>query len=64
MITTKANAQGEILMNSLHTSVTETKFLSAGTLGFYLNGVAYPNRSTVLRSDIGEGANVLQCTMH
>ena len=37
-------------------------FVSAGTLGFYLNGVAYPNGSTVLRSDIGEGENALRCT--
>ena len=36
--------------------------ISAGTLGFYLNGVAYPNGSTVLRNDIGEGASALQCT--
>ena len=36
--------------------------LSAGTLGFYLNGVAYPDGSTVLRTDIGEGDNALQCT--
>ena len=34
----------------------------AGTLGFYLNGVAYPNGSTVLRTDIGEGDAALQCT--
>ena len=34
----------------------------AGTLGFYLNGVAYPNGSTVLRTDIGEGVSALQCT--
>ena len=37
-------------------------FISAGTLGFYLNGVAYPNGSTILRSAIGEGDNALQCT--
>ena len=36
--------------------------ISAGTLGFYLNGVAYPNGSTVLRTDIGEGNSGLQCT--
>ena len=36
--------------------------ISAGTLGFYLNGVAYPDGSTVLRTDIGEGADALQCT--
>ena len=36
--------------------------VSAGTLGFYLNGVAYPNGSIVLRSTIGEGDNALQCT--
>ena len=36
--------------------------LSAGYLGFYLNGVAYPDGSTVLRTDIGEGADALQCT--
>ena len=34
----------------------------AGTLGFYLDGVAYPDGSTVLRTDIGEGADALQCT--
>ena len=31
-------------------------------LGFVLNGVSYPNGSTVLRTDIGEGAAALQCT--
>ena len=36
--------------------------ISAGTLGFYLNGVAYPDGSTVLRTDIGEDASALQCT--
>ena len=36
--------------------------ISAGTLGFYLNGVAHPNGSTVLRTDIGEGDAALQCT--
>ena len=39
-----------------------TVFISAGTLGFFLNGVAYPNGSTVLRTDIGEDTNALQCT--
>ena len=34
----------------------------AGTLGFYLNGVFYPNGSTVLRTDIGEGDAALFCT--
>lgn len=34
----------------------------AGTLGFYLNGVAYPNGSAVLREDIGESGAALQCT--
>ena len=33
-----------------------------GSLGFHLNGVAYPNGSTVLRTDIGEGDAALQCT--
>ena len=36
--------------------------ISAGTLGFYLDGAAYSNGSTVLRTDIGEGADALQCT--
>ena len=36
--------------------------IPAGSLGFYLNGTAYPNGSTVLRTDIGEGADALQCT--
>ena len=36
--------------------------ISAGILGFYLNGVHYPDGSTVLRTDIGEGADTLQCT--
>ena len=31
-------------------------------LGFVLNGMSYPNGSTVLRTDIGEGAAALQCT--
>jgi hypothetical protein len=36
--------------------------IPAGTLGFYLNGTAYPNGSTVLRTDIGQGPDALQCT--
>ena len=35
---------------------------TAGTLGFYLRGTAYPSGSTVLRTDIGEGEDALQCT--
>ena len=35
---------------------------TAGTLGVYLKGVAYPNGSTVLRTNIGEGDDALQCT--
>ena len=35
---------------------------TAGTLGFYLRGTAYPNGSIVLRTDIGEGDVALQCT--
>ena len=31
-------------------------------LGFVLNGVTYSNGSTVLRTDIGEGAAALLCT--
>ena len=42
-------------------TVTMSSF-SAGTLGFHLNGVVYPNGSTVLRTDIGEGDAALQCT--
>lgn len=34
----------------------------AGSLGFYLNGTAYHNGSTVLRTNIGEGDAALQCT--
>ena len=37
-------------------------FFSGGTLGFFLKGVAYPDGSTVLRADIGEGEDALQCT--
>lgn len=37
-------------------------FIPAGTLGFYLNGVPYPNGSSVLRTDIGVDDNALQCT--
>ena len=36
--------------------------ISAGTLGFFLKGMAYPNGSTVLRTDIGVNASALQCT--
>ena len=35
---------------------------TAGTLGFYLNGFTYPSGATVLRTDIGEGGDALQCT--
>ena len=35
---------------------------TAEALSFYLNGVVYPNGSTVLRTDIGEGDSALQCT--
>ena len=35
---------------------------TAGTLGFYLRGTAYASGSTVLRTDIGEGDDALQCT--
>ena len=53
MITSKVNAQGEMLMNSLHQcektlGMHGIDFPSAGTLGFYLNGVAYPNDITDL----------------
>ena len=34
---------------------------TAGTLGFYLRGTAYASGSTVLRTDIGEGDDALQC---
>ena len=37
-------------------------FSFQAALGFVLNGVTYPNGSTVLRTDIGEGAAALQCT--
>ena len=37
-------------------------FSFEAALGFVLNGVNYPNGSTVLRTDIGEGVNGLQCT--
>ena len=45
-----------------HTRVATPFFILAGTLGFYFNGVAYPDGATVLRTDIGEGVNALQCT--
>ena len=35
---------------------------TAGTLGFYLKGAAYPHGSTVLRTDIGQDDDALQCT--
>ena len=37
-------------------------FSFEAALGFVLNGVNYPNGSTVLRTDIGEGDAALQCT--
>ena len=36
-------------------------FSFEGALGFVLNGVTYPNGSTVLRTDIGEGDAALNC---
>ena len=37
-------------------------FSFEAALGFVLNGVTYPNGSTVLRTDIGEVDAALQCT--
>ena len=37
-------------------------YITAASLGFVLNGMVYSNGSTVLRTDIGEGAAALQCT--
>ena len=37
-------------------------FSFEAALRFVLNGVNYPNGSTVLRTDIGEGDAALQCT--
>ena len=37
-------------------------FSFEAALGFVLNGVTYPNGSTVLRTDIGEGDAALWCT--
>ena len=37
-------------------------FSFEAALGFILNGVNYPNSSTVLRTDIGEGDAALNCT--
>ena len=48
-----------ILFNFMILTICST---SAGILGFYLNGVAYPNGSTVLRTDIGVNDNALRCT--
>ena len=47
----------------VHTTTEEvaTTTQAADTLGFYLNGVAYPDGSTVLRTDIGEDDAALQC---
>lgn len=59
----QVSGQGQSLHTVLHVHKNICHQLSlAGTLGFYLNGVAYPNGSTVLRTDIGEGDDALQCT--
>ena len=56
-----AHGQGEtnilcliVIFQSILSSV-----VTAGTLGFVLNGVSHRNGSTVLRTDIGEGAAAL-----
>jgi hypothetical protein len=36
--------------------------MSPTVIGFSLNGINYSNSSTVLRTDIGEGADALLCT--
>ena len=43
------------------TEVPTTEALTT-TVDFSLNGITYPNGSTVLRGDIGEGDNALLCT--
>ena len=51
------------MLHAVHEVIPLTvSSISAGTLGFYLNGVAYLDGSTVLRTDIGEGDDALQCT--
>ena len=61
-------AQGEVnrfefcTINVLYMCSYSLFSILAGTLGIYLNGVAYPDGATVLRTDIGEGDNALQCT--
>ena len=49
-------------MKNYRTGLVYFLIIPAGTIGFYLNGKAYSNGSTVLRTDIGEGADALQCT--
>ena len=46
---------------ALITEVPTTEAITT-TVTFSLNGITYPNGSTVLRDDIGEGDNALLCT--
>ena len=57
------NGQGEMTERVYtHVSYTTSVFLFEAALGFVLNGEIYPNGSTVLRTDIGEGVAALNCT--
>ena len=52
----------KLMVLSQYTSVVPILFFSGRTLGFLLGTTAYPNGSTVLRTDIGEGDDALRCT--
>ena len=65
-----AHGQGEAIVFKLARFVLDILLLfslwycqfNKAELGFVLSGMAYSNGSTVLRTDIGEGAAALQCT--
>ena len=60
-ITTEATTTEVPITGAPTTEASTTEALTTA-VGFSLNGIIYPNGSTVLRDDIGEGENALLCT--
>ena len=59
--TTKVSTTEATTTVALITESPTTEALTT-TVSFSLNGITYPNGSTVMRDDIGEGDNALLCT--
>ena len=60
-VTTEISTTEATTTGALVTEASTTEALTTA-VSFSLNGITYPNGSTVLRDDIGEGDSALLCT--